>query len=366
MKKLTKVLIIFISLLLLFCVGVSAEDGGGGDIKDILDEFSSILPEDSKISMDESELVGGISFESILGSVIGVIEGRGSEFFSFFLMVFGFAVIYSVSELAFTTSPSSRRSAGVGISIVAAVTIYPRMYALFESVRESLVSISSFFGAAVPIMTAITTATGSVKSAGVQAMNMNMVLGAVGAVAVRLLLPLSLALFSLALASSFGEGGVLSLQKGIKNTFTFGLGLVTAISSAAIAMQTVVASASDSAALRAARYAAGSLIPVVGSSVSAALSTLAGGLAYAKSTVGTAAIFAMLTLALTPLVSLLFYRLAFSVSIFFLEFVDNPRGVRCFSAYRTAIDAIISVYVMSTLVCIIQIIIFMKGGAGVV
>ena len=253
----------------------------------------------------------------------------------------------------------------MGVFVIMSVIVYPRLYAVFESVRASLESVSSFFGAALPIMTAITTASGSVKTAGVQAMNMNITLGIVGAVATKILLPLSFAMLAFALVSSFGDSGVGNVAKGIKNTFTFGLGIVTAVSSATIALQTVIASASDSAALRAARYAAGALIPVVGASVSSALSTLAGGLAYAKSTVGAAAIAVIAAISIAPLVSLLVYRMIFSIAVSFLEYADNPRGVRCFSAYKTAFDAVISVYVMSTLVCIIQLIVFMKGGGGI-
>ncbi len=333
-------------------------------IEQIFEDFSSVIPDESEMTIEDGSIVTDIGVEGILNEIISSVKGKSSEYFSFFLAVFGFAVISVVAELASFSTASMQRACGVGVFVIMSVSLYPRMYELFSTVKESLSSLSTFFGSALPILTAITTASGAVETAGVQAMNMNITLGVVGSMAVNLLLPLSFALLGLSLVFSFGESGALSVVKGIKNTFTFGLGIVTAISSAAIAMQTVVASAQDSAALRAARYATGGLIPIVGSSVSSALSTLAGGVAYAKSTVGAGAIFVMLSLAVGPLISLIFYRLAFSVSIFLLEFLDIPRGVRCFSAYRTAIDAVISVYVMSTLVCIIQVIVFMKGGVG--
>ena len=191
---------------------------------------------------------------------------------------------------------------------------------------------------------------------------MKIVLGIVGAVATDLLLPLSFAMLALALVSSFGDGGAAKVGKGIKSFFMFGLGIVTSVSSAAIALQSVIASASDSAALRAARYAASSLVPVVGSSVSSAISTLAGGLAYAKSAVGAAAVAVVAAISVTPLVTLLLYRAAFSLAVSLLEYVDSACAARCFSAYRSAFDSVIAVYVMSTLICIIQLLIFIKGG----
>ena len=279
-------------------------------------------------------------------------------------MVMGFAVLCVVCDSVSFSGRSMERTAGVGVIVIMSLSVYPKMYSIFETVAESLESVNGFFGTALPVLTAITAASGSVKTAGVQAMNMNIALGIAGGLAAKVLLPLSSSLLALALISSFCDGGVASVSRGIKHTFTLFLGIITAVSSAAIALQTVIASASDSAALRAARYAAGGLIPVVGSSGSSARSTLAGGLAYAKSTVGIASIAVIVALCVSPLILMLLYRAVFAIAVLFLEYVDNPIGVRCFSAYKTALDSLIAVYVMSTLVCIIQLIIFMKGGAS--
>ena len=361
------VFLVFLSafVLLLMPLGAGAQaDEEDVSADGIIEDFSAIIPEESGISTDEDSLLESIGVEGILKRIMDTLSGEGAEMLTFFLTLIGFAVLSVLSDSLSFGSGEGSKTAGVGVMVLASFSIYPRVYSIFESVRSSLESVSSFFGAALPVLTALTTASGSLKSAGVQAMNMNITLGIVGAIASRILLPLSLSLLSFALVSSFGDGGAASLSKSIKSFFTFGLGIVTAVSSAAITLQSVIASASDSAALRAARYAAGSLIPVVGSSVSSAISTLSGGLAYAKSTVGAASIAVIAVISIAPLLSLLAYRMMFSMVISFLEYLDNPRGVRCFSAYRTAFDAVISVYVMSTLVCIIQVIVFMKGGAS--
>lgn len=367
-KRILAALILFLSLSSVFGVTAVAYTEGeavsvSNEINELLEDFSDTIPMESGVSLEENDLLSCIGFDKILGSVIEVVKGEGADVVKFFFTVLGFAIL-SVASGLLSYGSAAERSVGVGVMVIASVSVYPSLYSLFYSVGESLEAISSFFGAALPVMTAITTATGSVKTAAVQAANMNVALGIVGAVSVRLLLPLSFALLAIALVSSFGDGAVSTVGKGIKSLFTFGLGIVTAISSAAVSLQTVIASASDTASLRAARYAASGLIPVVGSSVSSALSTLAGGLAYAKSTVGAAAIVVILVLSMTPLFSLLLYRAVFSIAVSFLEYLGNSVGSRCFSAYRIAIDSVISVYVMSTLVCIIQLILFMKGGGA--
>jgi stage III sporulation protein AE len=127
----------------------------------------------------------------------------------------------------------------------------------------------------------------------------------------------------------------------------------------------MIASASDTAYLRAAKYAASGMIPIVGGTVSSALATLAGGLSYVKSAVGVSAALVIVLTAISPMVALLLYRLAFSFCLSILEFMGSSGGVRVFSAFRTAFDTLISVYAVSAVVYITEIVIFLKCGVEV-
>jgi stage III sporulation protein AE len=162
-----------------------------------------------------------------------------------------------------------------------------------------------------------------------------------------------------------GGGTVSGVAKNIKGLFNWILGIGTTVLLAAVSMQSIIAGAQDTAYLRAAKYAASGMIPLVGSTVSGALGTLAGGLSYVKSAVGVSAVMMIVTLALAPLVTLLLYRLAFSLSISFLEFMDAKGGVRSFSAFRSALDALIAVYSLSAVVYVSEIVVFMKSGVSV-
>ncbi|MBR5139982.1 MAG: hypothetical protein IKV16_02900 [Clostridia bacterium] len=364
MKAITKILICAIMLFSLLAVTQISSFCAEADSRDFVSEFSAIMPQESGASLSENELMSSLEIGNIIDGVSAAFSKKREQLVSFFLTVIGFAILCAVCEGASFLGSGEDKSLSAAVLTVMSVSVYPSIYSVLVSTRASLEQLSLFFGSALPIMSAINAASGAVKTAAVQAANMNIILGIIGAIATDLLLPLSFAILALALISSFGESGTLKTAKSIKRLFTFGLGIVTAASSAAISLQTVIASASDSAALRAARYAAGGLIPVVGSSVSSAISTLAGGLAYAKSTVGVGAIIAIACVVSFPLLSLLIHRLVFSVAESMLEYLDSSAASRCFSAYKTAFDTVISVYVMSTLVCIIEVIVFMKGGVS--
>lgn len=362
MKKKVIALVFFLLLFSLFAVGASATE------EELLTDFYSIIP-DEYAQAGEDELISNIGFEAIVGDISAALSDTRGTAVSFFMLLFGFAVLISVAsginELGISMKNSTGQAAEAAVITLSSAVIFSSLYGVIDTVRQSLETLCDFFGSLLPIATAVLTASGAVSSAAVQATNMNITVAIIGRVCVGVLLPLSFLLFTLAMISSLGGGGIASVAKGIKGIFMWGVGIVCTVSSAAIAMQSVVASAADSASLRAARYAASGMIPIVGSTVSSALGTLCGGLAFVKSTIGATSIAVILSIVLVPLVSLLAYRLAFSLCIIFLEFLDSTGGVRCFSAFRSALDAIISVYALSVLLCTVELVVFIKGGVSV-
>ena len=351
--------IIFAALFALFSVSACASDSDG-----LLDEFYELIPSESGVS-EGGDLISEIGFDAIVSDIFSALSGEGGSVISFFLLLMGFAVIMAASGNLYSDDKLSlKRNTEVAVSAIASVSIFSALLGVVTAVRDSLISVVDFFSSVIPVLTAISLSGASPATAGVQAVNMNITLAIVEKFCTGWMLPLVFALFSLALAASVGESGIARVAKGVKNVFGWGIGIACAILAAAVAMQSVVASASDSASLRAARYAASGMIPIVGATVSSALATLGGGLAFIKSTVGVTSIVVIVSLALMPLVSLLLYRLAFSGAVLFLDFAGSEGGVRCYSAFKSALDALIAVYSMSVIICIIELVIFIKGGAA--
>lgn len=362
MKRIVFVILLSACLFIFFAVTASAEES---ESDKILGEFSEILPEDGGVDPD-GDFMDEVSFGSIFEDILSAFAGRWGEVTSFFLMLMGFAVIMAICEGAYVSdNPTLRKNSSVAVAAIASVSIFSSLYEVVGSVRESLGSVTDFLSSLLPIMTAINATSGAPTVASVQAASINVTLALLEKLATGVLLPLVFTLFSLALVSSFSDGGIASVARGIKSVFMWGIGIICTALAAAIGLQSLVASAADTAALRAARYAASGTIPIVGTTVASAIATLAGGLAFVRSNVGVASVAVLISLAVLPIVSLLLYRLAFSAAIIFLEFVGSEGGVRCFSAFRSALDALLAIYSVSVLICIIQIVVFLKSGVSV-
>ncbi len=331
---------------------------------EIIDEFNSTVPEG--VEIDTSDISGGyLGIDMLLKEVVSSFEGKLGEISTFFLTLFGFSIFICIgSGGSESLDGGVGKSVSTSVLILASVSIFSSIFPLFESLRTSLSSLADFFGALMPVLTSVSTLLAESTTASVQATNMSITLAIIEMFSVKCLMPLSFAFFTISFIGGVTEGGISSLSKWIKGAFMWGVGIISTVLAAIISIQSVVASAHDSALLRAARYAASGTIPVVGTTVASALGTLGGGLAFLKSSIGASSIAVVLSITLSPLIVLVLYRLAFSLCTFFLEFCSASDGVRCLSAFRNSIDAIIAVYSMSTLVCIVELVVFLKGGVS--
>lgn len=333
------------------------------DAEKIIERLKEVIPEGYGVEITDSGDLNGVGIEAILEQIVAAFRGEIGPISAFFMLSFGLAVLIGAARFVFLSGEDKiSRATEIGVCTVASVSLFSPLYTICIAVRDTLVTIVDFVSSMLPIMTLVSASEGAEQSASMQAVGLNFTLLLLEKLAVELLMPVSFALFTLCFVSSFASGGIASVIKGIKNAYMWGVGVISAVLAAVVTMQGVVASARDTALLRAARYAAGSMIPVVGNTVASALSTLGGGLALIKSTVGVSSVVVILLVSISPLLYMICYRAALSLGVLFLEFSESEGGVRCFSAFRSALDSVIAVYSAASLVVLIQFAVFLFGG----
>lgn len=352
MKK-YRILLIIVVIFAIFTLPVAASEGS----RDYVSDFENILPEGSPDLSDPDALISSFGVEGLLSVVLSTLSGEGSAVLSFLLLLFGTVVLSYISSL---TSGALSRSVCAAVAILSAMLIFRSLYPVFSSAMDTVDKLSDFFSLAVPIMTGVTLSGGGAATASASAVGMNFSIAIIAALAEKILLPLIAFSFALGLLSSLGDDSVRSLAGGIKSAIGWLFGALTALLVGTLSLQTVVSSAADTAAMRAAKYAAQGMIPVVGGTVSGALSTLASGLSYAKGVIGAGAVFVMLVTALSPLILMLLYRLALTLAASFSDAISA--GASHILAFRYAADAAIGVYSLSVLTYIFEIILFILGG----
>lgn len=336
-----------------------------GDAADsILSDFESTLPKEYiGISRDEEKLDTLVGPGAILREIVYAVKGEAGGVFSFFSILIACIGLSAVAEAG--EGRLSEISA-VGVTAVFGAALVNFLVPVFREISEVLLRAADFFEKFIPIATAVQVSSGAVNSASVSATVMNVTASVLSGLGVPFFLSLAGFGLSAGMISSFGDSSAGALSSGVKRFFMWAMGLVSALMMGALSLQTYIASARDSAAMRAARYAASSMIPVVGGTVSGALATLASGLAYVKGVVGVGALAVLLSMLLSPLVILILYRLAVSVAAGLSGYLGVRRAEGVLCAVRGAFDLYLAVYSISSVLFLFEIVLFMMSGNGAV
>ena len=353
-------LLTLIVILPLFSLSVSAE----GRVDKYIGEFENILPEQLRdTAKDPEKLTDSLGLESLLAALAEAISGESGRVAKFFASLLGITVLMSVP---LTSNENIASAVRCGVGVVGSVLIFSLLSGAICEISASLEEISSFFASLIPVAVGVSALGGAVATASVQAVGMYTTVSLVGRSASAVMLPLVGFGFATSMLTSLGSDHVGAISKGIKSVFGWLIGIMTALIGGTLSLQTMISAAQDSAAMRTARYMASGLIPVVGSTVSGALSTLASGISYAKGVIGAGAIAAIISIAVAPLVSLLLYRFALSGASMIATMLGAREADGIFTSFRFSLDALTALYALSSIIYILEIIIFAKAGEGIV
>lgn len=327
------------------------------ELSEIIEEFKGLLPEGLR-EEEPQNTVGRLGLDSLLEELLGSLGNVSAPLGGFFLLAVGLALISSLAE-AMLEGFSDLASRGA--VLLSGLALFGGAYPIIAEAMEAMAGISELFGAFIPTLTALISLGGGASVAGAQAAGMSFTLWLFGGLGTAFLGTVCAAMLVAGVTSPIAEGYG-SFLSGVGGAFTKTVGIITAVVAGILSLQSFVASSADGAAVRAARYAASNLIPVVGNAVSGAMSTLSGGLSYAVGVVGGGAVAAIISLALSPLVMLLLYKLCLFLAGSLAQ-ISGARGTAgFFSIFQKGFDALISVYALSTVIYLFEIILFLKSG----
>lgn len=363
-KRLHKALLCTaLTVAVISCSGIGCraqESYSDVDIEGIISDFADAIPEGMDDVSSVSELTETLGVKRVISDVIAAIKGSADELGAFIATLIGIAMMSALSSLS-DGELSVHISRAVGV--VSSALLFERLAFLISDAVGILSELNGFFAAVIPISLAVNSLGASPTTATTQAMGMGLTLGAYSFISERVLGGAVGAIFiSAALA---GVDPMLShLSKSVKGVFLGLIGAMTALLGGTFALQSTISASADTIAVRSARYAVSSTIPIVGNAISGALGLLGGGVSYARGIVGGGAIAVVISLVVSPLVTLLAYRLCMKLGECFCSrcSLNGCEGV--IGSFVGALDALIAVYALTSIIYIIELAAFLKGGAG--
>lgn len=185
-------------------------------------------------------------------------------------------------------------------------------YAAVSAMVEYFHALQKLVGGLLPMMSVMYLLGGNVSRATVGNATLSVGLNVCGGVCAEIAPPLFGACMAMSLPTVMESGVDLSKVSGfLKKTYTSVLGVLTLILTLCLSAQNLIASHSDSLAMRSGRYAIGQMIPVVGGALGGSLDTLAASLGLLRGLAGTSAVLLLLLGCLPVLCRMLILRALF-------------------------------------------------------
>lgn len=250
----------------------------------------------SLLSMTPSELLAAIK-DAALQQVSGPLEVLGR--------LLAVALLCAVLS-AVRQSAVSARLQGIFLVVATACILSflgEPVFACIDQTVQALRECSLFVMSFTPVMSGILIAGGNPASAGAYNLILFFAAQILAELAARTLIPLLNIYLALCIVAPMAP--LLQLDKvtaAIKSVVCWGLGIITTLFVGMLSLQTVIGSGGDTLLLKASKFLAGSMIPVIGGTISDALGAAKGCVQLLKGTVGS---FGILVAVLTFLPALL-------------------------------------------------------------
>ena len=313
-------------ILILFTAFTSIPCRAEGIDTDMLPEA---LPSDTAAALEESGISPGGGIQSvgvldIMEEIKKAVSENAGEPAAMFMSVTAVLLLSSLMKgLAETSGGSAAQVYSAVSALGASAVICGYMSAVISAAGTAFSAGADFMLIYVPVFAGVTAALGHVSSAAVSSALTVSVIQLLARAVSSVIIPLTSCMLGISAASAAGgEMRTDRLYEGIKKAAVWGLGLIMTVFTGLLTVQTSVASAADSAALKTARFAVSSSVPIVGGAVSEALSAVSGSLSVIRAGRGGYGIAAAVCLMLPVLVKVLLYRF----SLFLLGLMSDVMG----------------------------------------
>ena len=331
MKRCFLILLSVCFFISLFPVFVSADDGK--TLPDVYQDLLGSLPTsilerlpEGALSNNAEELGGAVgemsSFSYLLKTVLSLVGLRMGDCLKLLCSVIGVLILSSICRTfcASLKKPEMARAFSFMITLIITISLFAAGFGTIESVVSYFDTLNAFTSAAIPLMGSLYVMGGNAAAAVATSAGLSVFMTVLEEVVGRSIVPFCGICLALALIGACEGGPRLgTLLTSLKKNYTLVLSFFMMLLLAMLGAQTVLGASSDTLAMRSAKFAAGSLIPVVGGSVSELLRSVSASVGYMRASVGICGVLLLLLLMLPTLVELLLARTVWQICAFFAD-----------------------------------------------
>ena len=220
-----------------------------------------------------------------------------------------------------------------------------------QALRECSLFVMSF----TPVMSGILIAGGNPASAGAYNLILFFAAQILAELAARTLIPLLNIYLALCIVAPMAP--LLQLDKvtaAIKSVVCWGLGIITTLFVGMLSLQTVIGSGGDTLLLKASKFLAGSMIPVIGGTISDALGAAKGCVQLLKGAVGSFGILVAVLTFLPALLQVGMWYLSLKVSAWVSSMLGAGEVAKLLESIVQAFSSLLALIACFAMLIIVQ------------
>ncbi|MEG0913348.1 MAG: hypothetical protein RSB78_00330 [Oscillospiraceae bacterium] len=252
----------------------------------------------------------------------------------------------------------------VSVCIAVALTVSAGVINLLQTTLATIETSRKFVLGFVPVFSGIMISGGSIGSAALYGSALIGLSAAISEIVALIVKPLIGIMIGLSVVAGIYDNGFYSLVSAIKRTVMWILGISTSVFLGLVKLQTIVASKGDSFAFRTSRFIVGSAIPVIGSSVSEALSTVTGGLSVIKSTTGIIGVISLCAIFIPQIINCVLSGMSLYFASVIGEMIGAAEPANAVRSIKSCIDIMIAVLALYFMIIVICTAVMMNVGVN--
>lgn len=324
------------------------ESSGANELFRLAPENAQEFLEESGISALDENTMLELNIGDLWDVLLGQIADRVSEPVRILTLTLGMVLVAAMMEMMHTTAQrSSNQVFSVVVVLGASAIIVSPLIQLIREITEMIDEVSRFITSFVPVYTGVVAASGKPLSAFAYQSILLTVIQVISYLSSHILIPLICIYLALSISGAATHrirvGGI---ANAIRSAVVWCLGLFLTVFVSLLTIKSFVAGATDSVTFRAGKFLVGSLVPIVGSAVSEAMTVVQGSLGVIRTSVGTFGILIIVMTFLPAIITLFFMNMALKIS----KAASDALGVSEVSGLLESVSFVLSL-LLAVLVC---------------
>lgn len=326
------------------------------------DSLTDSLPYDTQNHLEELGInasdynwVNAVSVESVFAHIFEIIKTGAKKPLTVGAALIAIILI-SAAFNAVADGGSTSLSASFATVLSSAAVLINPLLAVISNTVGVLKAITVFMSAFIPIFAGIVAAGGGALSA----VSMSAVLlgatNVISYIASFVVVPLLCGYLSLSIAASVSPlVAKTGIADGIKQLSLWIMSLLSTVFIGILSIQTSVNAAADTLGLKTAKFVLGSAVPVAGTALSEALSTVTASMGLLRSSVGIYAVYCCVAIILPFLSELLLWKLMLTVVSAVADLFAASALSSLFKSVNTVVTVTIGIILLTAVLFIISL-----------